>query len=220
MAEKESYLKDEVNELKKVWPDNHSFCIVCHGHSIPCGYTEGVVTRPFDAYPHLLHRELSIRFPYSVINVIVSAKGGENSVEGAKRFQTDVLNHKPDLVLIDYGRNDMFCSEEVMRQAWSDMIEQALMSGCKVLLITPAPDCGGIYYEEEKRMLSDDAMADVIRSLADAYDVGLADAKKVFDHKFRQGHSHNEYMVSVNHINKKGHAIVADCLLEWFPFIS
>ena len=111
VADKKTYLKKEVQELQRIWPENQMFHIVCHGHSIPCGYMAENVTRPFDAYPHLLHEKLSERFPHSVINVTVTAIGGENAVSGAKRFQKDVLRLEPDLITIDYGRNDMFLTE-------------------------------------------------------------------------------------------------------------
>ena len=59
-----------------------------------------------NAYPHLIHRALKERYPTAVINVIVTAIGGEASESGAARFERDVLSLKPDLVLIDYGLND------------------------------------------------------------------------------------------------------------------
>ena len=121
VADKKTYLKKEVQELQRIWPENQMFHIVCHGHSIPCGYMAENVTRPFDAFPH------------SVINVTVTAIGGENAVSGAKRFQKDVLRLEPDLITIDYGRNDMFLTEEEMRMAWESMIREAHQKNIKVL---------------------------------------------------------------------------------------
>jgi hypothetical protein len=53
-----------------------------------------------------LRAGLAERFPHAVINVIVTAIGGENSESGAERFDRDVLSHRPDLVTIDYALND------------------------------------------------------------------------------------------------------------------
>lgn len=218
VADKKTCLKKEVQELQRIWPENQMFHIVCHGHSIPCGYMAENVTRPFDAYPHLLHEKLSERFPHSVINVTVTAIGGENAVSGAKRFQKDVLRLEPDLITIDYGRNDMFLTEEEMRMAWESMIREAHQKNIKVLLITPAADSGAIYYEPEKRKLTDQQMAEIIRELAEEYGTGLADAEAVFEDLFAHGHRRSEYAASVNHPNRRGHEIVADCLAEWFPY--
>ena len=182
-ADKKDYLKDMMEKLRKVWPDNESMTVVCHGHSIPCGYMADNVTRPFDAYPHLFHTALAERFPHSVINVMVTATGGENSLSGAKRFKRDVLTHRPYLVTIDYGRNDMFLTEEEMRGAWTDMTTDAVDSGCKVL------------------------------------QVGLADVHGTFERLFAQGHKRSEYAASVNHPNRRGHEIIADCMMEWVPYV-
>ena len=59
-----------------------------------------------NAYPHLWHAKLAEKFPHAVINVIATAIGGENSEQGAARFERDVLSLKPDLVTIDYSLND------------------------------------------------------------------------------------------------------------------
>lgn len=218
-ADKKDYLKELAEKLKKVWPDNESIMVACHGHSIPCGYMADNVTSPFDAYPHLFHAALAERFPHSVINVAVTAKGGENSLSGAKRFERDVLSHHPYLVTIDYGRNDMFLTGEQMRGAWQDMTQKALDAGCKVLLLTPAPDSGAVYYAESERQLKDAEMSEIICETAERFCVGLAEVHGTFERLFNQGHKRSEYAASVNHPNRRGHEIIADCMMEWIPYV-
>jgi len=104
--DKRTYMKEVVEELRKEWPSNRIVNIVCHGHSVPAGYFATPVVDTFNAYPHLLHRGLKERFPLAVINVVVTAIGGEESSGGAIRFERDVLSHYPDVVTIDYGLND------------------------------------------------------------------------------------------------------------------
>jgi lysophospholipase L1-like esterase len=117
---------------------NRTITIVCHGHSVPAGYFKTPVVDTFNAYPHLLHLALKKRFPHAVINVIVTAIGGENSEQGSARFEKDVLCHKPDLITIDYALNDRRIGLEKARQAWTSMIEQAKAKNVKVLLLTRA----------------------------------------------------------------------------------
>src|SRR5215468_2820162 len=69
-------------EMRKNWPTNRTINIVCHGHSVPAGYAQTPVVDTFNAYPHLLHLGLKERFPTAVINVIVTAIGGETSEGG------------------------------------------------------------------------------------------------------------------------------------------
>ena len=220
LADKELYLREAAEELMKIWPDNRSYTVVCHGHSIPCGYTAQNITRPFDAYPHLFHEKLAQRFPHSVINVIVSAIGGENSVGGAARMERDVLNHKPDLITIDYGRNDMFLTEQAMYEAWETMIAAAKAAGCRVILITPSTDCGKIYYNVEDRRLSDRRMTELITELAEKHETGLVDAHSLFEKKIAEGHLRSEYAVSVNHLSRAGHELVAQELMDWIPYVG
>lgn len=215
----EEYLLDISKELTKVWPDNKRKIIVCHGHSIPCGYMAENTLKPLDAYPQQLLGKLGERFPHGVVSVITTAIGGENSISGAQRFEKDVLSLNPDIVTIDYGRNDMMIKEEDFISSWSSMIEMAQNKGCKVILITPATDCGRVYYDEDKRYLSDERMTELIYILANKYEVAVADAHSQFAKLLECGHTVDEYMASPNHINRDGHEIVADLIMGCFPYI-
>lgn len=84
IAQPETYLRDILEVLKQHWPGNRTVNIACHGHSVPAGYFATPAVDTFNAYPHLLHAGLKRRFPYGVLNVIVTAIGGENSESGAK----------------------------------------------------------------------------------------------------------------------------------------
>ncbi|MGF7143940.1 lysophospholipase L1-like esterase [Anaerotaenia torta] len=216
-ADKSTYLSEEVRRLKQVWPENKNYHIVCHGHSIPCGYTAAHVVRTFDAYPHQLHQILNQRFPTAVINIITSAIGGENSVSGAKRFREEVLCHRPDLVTLDYGRNDMYLTREAAEAAWRQMIEAGLAFGAKLILITPAPDCRKEYYTA--RSSGDEELSDMIRRLAAEYGVGLADAAQTFDQRLALSHLLSSYLISVNHLTREGHGVIAADLADWFPYV-
>ena len=88
VADKETYLIDVIREMGKTWPDNRMVNIVCHGHSVPSGYFTTPVVNSLEAYPHLLFVALKQRFAHAVINVIVTAIGGENSEQGAARFES------------------------------------------------------------------------------------------------------------------------------------
>ena len=140
VADKETYLADISMLLKQPWPKNRTINIVCHGHSVPAGYFKTPVVDTFNAYPHLLHKALKDRFPHAVINVIVTAIGGEASERGAERFDRDVLSHHPDLITIDYALNDRGIGLERARAAWSSMVASAKAKGIKVILLTPTGD--------------------------------------------------------------------------------
>ena len=79
VADPADYLKSLTAEMTKHWPRNRTINVVCHGHSVPAGYFKTPLVDSLNAYPHLLHAALKKRFPNAVINVIVTAIGGETS---------------------------------------------------------------------------------------------------------------------------------------------
>src|SRR5687767_10935123 len=107
-ADSAIYLKDIKAELVKEWPKNRTINLVFHGHSVPSGYFNTPHVRTLDAYPQQVLKELKALYPYAVINCIITAIGGENSVAGEKRFEQDVLAHRPDVLFIDYALNDRY----------------------------------------------------------------------------------------------------------------
>ena len=214
IADKDVYLENISQELSKKWPDNRTVTIVCHGHSVPAGYFNTPVVRPFESYPHLLHKALKERYPDAVINVTVTAIGGEHSVDGAKRFKRDVLACQPDLILIDYALNDRSVGLDDAEKAWSSMIDQAMDEDVKVLLLTPTPD---IHHVPDDKAEDLNHHADQIRFLASKYNVGLVDSLSAFDTELKQGVVVSELLSNgYNHPNQKGHEIVVQQVLKWF----
>jgi acyl-CoA thioesterase I len=213
-ADPVTYLANVCAELTKCWPSNRTVNIVCHGHSVPAGYFQTPAVRTFDAYPSLLHRGLAQRFPHAVINVIVTAIGGENSQQGAKRFRRDVLNLRPDVVTIDYGLNDRAIGLARSQKAWRRMIEMALAHHIRVILLTPTPDMTAQLDNPNDPL---NQQADQIRRLAEEYQIGLVDSLALFEAKASSGMALRDLMAQSNHPNRLGHEIVAAALLSWFP---
>lgn len=208
-----NYLADILTLLKKEWPENRAVNIVCHGHSVPAGYFETPVVDAMNAYPHLLRAGLAARFPHAVINVIVTAIGGEHSERGAARFDQEVLTHRPDVLTIDYGLNDRPIGLENARIAWTSMIEKALARGIKVILLTPTGDLT-VNLNDPTEPLSQHA--EQIRSLARHYRVGLADSFAATKAVVQAGCPLSNLMSQVNHPNRRGHDIVAGEVIRWF----
>ena len=201
------------SQLETKWPKNRAVNIVCHGHSVPAGYFKTPAVDSLHAYPNLLRVALAERYTNAVINVIVTAIGGENSVKGAARFEADVLPHKPDVVLIDYALNDRRIGLEVARTNWISMIQKAQAAGAKVILLTPTPD------QASKLDDANDSLnqhARQIRQLAAEHGVGLVDSLAVFEAAMARGAPLTELMSQGNHPNARGHELVAGELRKWF----
>lgn len=89
-ANRENYLKEFKTKLQKEWPKNRTLNLVFHGHSVPSGYFKTPVVNSLQSYPFLVFKQVKEMYPNAVVNVIITAIGGENSVSGEKRFSEDV----------------------------------------------------------------------------------------------------------------------------------
>lgn len=213
-ADPPTYLSNISALLERQWPTNRTVTIVFHGHSVPAGYFRTPVVDTFNAYPYLLHRKLKDRFPFAVINCIVTAIGGENSESGANRFQRDVLSLRPDVVVIDYSLNDRPLGIPRAQAAWRRMIELALQMQVKVILLTPSIDLKAKLDDPNDPL---NQQAQMVRGLAREYHVGLVDSLAAFKEAIRRGDRPEDLMSQSNHPNRKGHDLIAAELAKWFP---
>jgi hypothetical protein len=213
LGEKDDYLHPVKQELLKQWPKNRTINLVFHGHSVPSGYFKTPDVRTLQSYPHLLLKELKQLYPYAVINTILTCIGGENAQQGAKRFKRDVLNHKPDVLFIDYALNDRRIGLEASRKSWEYMIKVALKKNIKVILLTATPD--------QKVDLADDKtdlqmLCNQIKEMSTEFKVGLVDSYAVFQKIHSDGGKLADYMSQVNHPNEQGHHLVVDGIMKYF----
>lgn len=207
------YLQDIKIELKKQWPDNKRIHLIFHGHSVPAGYFKTPQVNLLAAYPHLVYQEIAEHYPYAVINVITTAIGGENSISGAGRFEKEVLNHCSDVLFIDYALNDRGIGIEASEKAWRNMIEKSLSLGIKIILLTPTPDWSESILSPQAPLAE---YSEMIRKLATEYKIGLVDSYALFKEKVQKGEELKDYMSQVNHLNEKGHKVVAEAIMKWF----
>lgn len=212
-VDRASYLADFRAAAEVAWPKNRTLTVVCHGHSVPAGYFKTPEVRALESYPHLLRVELARRFPQAVINVVVTAIGGESAEKGAARFERDVLSLRPDVVLIDYALNDRGPELERAAKAWRGMIEQAQAQGIEVLLLTPTPDTAAKWRDPGDPLQRHAAQ---VRALAAEYRVGLVDSLAKFERFVAEGGDVARLMSQRNHPNGEGHALVAAAIAEWF----
>ena len=213
-AEPATYLADFMPLLDVKWPKNRTLNIVCHGHSVPAGYMQTPTVNTFNAYPHLLHVQLKEAHPDAVMNVIVTAIGGEDAVHGAARFDRDVLSLRPDVITIDYALNDRGGGLEKARVAWVQMIQKAKAANIKVILLTPSPDIRAKLDDPNDPL---NQHAEQVRKLAKENGVALADSLAAFKAAASSGTKMEALMSQPNHPNRQGHDLIVGELMKWFP---
>lgn len=117
--------------------------IVCFGDSVTQGVPHVHVN---DTFPKLLERRLSQRNAQAQRVVCInSGVGGENTVEGLARFQTAVVDHEPDVVIVEFGLNDIRYEPEKTvppDQFTANLLtinEQIGRIGARAIFTTPNP---------------------------------------------------------------------------------
>jgi lysophospholipase L1-like esterase len=207
------YLNDLKLELQQKWPGNRTINLVFHGHSVPAGYFKTPVVNTLESYPYKVLQKLKAHYPYAVINVINTAIGGEESSRGEKRFESDILTHKPDVLFIDYALNDRRIGLDSAKIAWESMIQMAQEKDIKIILLTPSPD-------QKLDLKVDDTILDEhsnqIRALAEKYKIGLVDSYALFKKEIIAGVDLASLMSQGNHPNEKGHELIAGGIMAYF----
>lgn len=207
------YLSGIKEELQKKWPNNRTINLVFHGHSVPSGYFKTPEVRTLDAYPYLVLQALKQQYPYAVINVIITSIGGENSEQGEKRFESDVLTHKPDVLFIDYALNDRKLGLAASKQHMEKMIQLALQKNIKVILLTPSADQNVDLLKPGNEL---ELFANQIKELANTYHTGLADSYNQFKQVLINKKDLGTYMAQSNHPNRAGHELIAEVIMKHF----
>lgn len=117
--------------------------IVCFGDSV----TQGVPHCHLgDTFVKVLERRLSQRRNQQErVLCINSGVGGENTAEGLARIQPAVLDHSPDLVVVEFGLNDIRYEPEkrILPDAFCANLrrihDQIREAGARVVFTTPNP---------------------------------------------------------------------------------
>ncbi len=101
---------------------------------------------PGSAYPVLLRRDLQSRYLTQEIEIVNSALSGEEAQEAVPRFRREVAAHRPEVVLLMEGTNDLDVvgggGPELAAQAMDVMVRHARDAGADVFLLTIPPQVG------------------------------------------------------------------------------
>ena len=103
---------------------------------------------------------------------------------------------------------------DTVGSSWESMIFSAKQQGTKVILLTPTGDQRSDLFDPDDPL---NRHAEQIRSLARKHEVALVDSLKSFKGYIQSGGALKDLMSQVNHPNRKGHELVANHLLRWFP---
>ena len=84
--------------------------------------------------------KLRLLYPETRIEVLNRGIGGEGVVQLNERVQKDVVNEKPDAIVLGIGINDVWwreTDETVFRQEYSTLLSTLVDTGAKVFILQP-----------------------------------------------------------------------------------
>jgi lysophospholipase L1-like esterase len=189
------------------------FNLVFWGDSVTCGgdssVPEKMFTRAFTTW-------LRDRYPQTRINSINSGTGGWNSQSKLPLFQQEVLDKKPDLVIIEFV-NDMGMGRDQIFRNYTEAVSKIRAQGGDVIILTPhftRPDMMGT---TDLRTGETRAAVGFLKEFAAENNVGLADASRRWAHLWQEGLPYMTLLNNgINHPDDRGHWLFVQELQEFF----
>ena len=180
--------------------------IVCFGDSITGVYYHTGGRR---AYSHMLAIALRRIYPGAKVEVINSGISGNTAEVGLGRIESDVLAHRPHLVTVMFGMNDVArIPIETYRRNLHDIAAQCLAMGAEVVLCTP----NSVYPEDDSRSMEAlGRFAETVREVAAAKDLPVADCWQAYEElRARDQRAWKLLLSETVHPNMNGHKVIAE----------
>lgn len=191
------------------------FTLLFWGDSVTCG---GTSSTPEKAFPQSFTTWLRDKYPQAHIRYINAGTGGWNSDSKLPLFQAEVLDHKPDLVVIEFV-NDMGMDRERIFKNYTDALTKLRAIGAEVIILTPhftRPDWMGA--GNDMRHPETRAAVGFLKEFAAQNNVALADASRRWEHLWIEGQPYITWLNNaINHPDDRGHHLFVEELQKCFP---
>jgi len=197
--------------------------IVACGDSVTAG--SGCGGQPQYWYQNRFGVQLHERFPQAEVEVKTAGWGGRDSKtymaqpRGAEKdFVRDVLEPKPDLVVIEFV-NDSWLHGDALTAQYDEIVKQITGAGAEIIFLAPhlvRPDWLGVQdprFDDDPRPYVQD-----LRKYAASHNIALADGSARWCHLWREGIPYIIYEANwINHPEATGLQLFADALMALFP---
>lgn len=182
--------------------------IVCFGDSVTGIYYH---TGGRSAYPEVIRDALAARHPGGRVKVFNAGKSGHTTTNGLGRIQQDVLVHKPHLVTVMFGLNDVAKGNiDLYRKNLVEIVTKCRAAGAEVILCTP----NAVSETADRPVAKVAAFAEVARAVAGQLSVTLADAHASLGAlREREPETWRLSMSDEIHPNLRGHRRLAETIL-------
>lgn len=183
--------------------------IVCLGDSVTGIYYH---TGGLRAYPEMIGVGMKLLDPQSKVTVVNSGISGHSTANGLERFQKDVLDHKPDLVTVMFGLNDIVRVPQPDFEAnLKTFIEKNREIGAETLLCTP----NGIYPTPGRPVEKLEEYNQAMKAVAEANGAGFCDVYAAYQAVKAKNELDFRLLCSDPfHPNMDGHKLNAETIIQ------
>ena len=187
--------------------------IVFFGDSITFGYGVDPETESF--YARI--RNIMQTGIYGEVRTINTGVSGDDTSEALKRIQTDVVDYKPDILIIAFGLNDSqnkSMTVKKFRENINTMIS-ALPPGTQVILATSNTflDTGQSLWKGMNGSLN--LYMEEIRTIAREKKLALIDVNDVWKKQLKRDQRHMEMMyIDPTHPSAAGHSLIYESYMN------
>ena len=179
-----------------------------------------------DGYVSLFTELATARYPERSIEWINMGIGGNRTTHLRERWQTDVIDHRPDRLSIKIGINDLHSflrsdpdgvAPDRYRSNFAELLASTrrALGDIPIVLVTPFYISTDLDHEFEGavlRLIS--SYIDTVREMSAKYDTLLLDLHEVFQEhlKYRPP---GTFCPEPVHPNHSGHVVIASALMEF-----
>ncbi|MBN2314460.1 MAG: SGNH/GDSL hydrolase family protein [Sedimentisphaerales bacterium] len=209
-----------------------SLTVVAFGDSVTQGYT-GVHTRePSVVYHHQLKRLLEERYPTHIFNILNAGLDGNTAETACKRLDS-VIRHDPDLVVIQFGLNDIAANGLYGLRAFERAVTRIIdrlrrETRADLVLMTPnfiatgdnprLPPClkksgewKGLIEMQNGGVPAQ--YAQLIRRIGAEKNVAVADVYAAWEQLSEQTDTNTWLANGINHPDARGHRLAAETIM-------
>lgn len=165
-----------------------------------------------NAYPERLSRELAQRWPHLRLRVYNEGVGGETAREMLARFETDVMVHRPHLVIWQVGSNALLNERNLEEYATTIRKGVARLRAAKTDIILMDPQFAPVVVAQpmHRRLIAS------MGAIANDLKVGLFQRFAVMRHWVSSGKTRIEDVVSRDrlHMNDASYRCIARLLAD------
>ena len=166
--------------------------------------TEGLTAGPEKCWAKLTYDRLCEKYPDTKINYVNAGLSGTPSVLGNIRLQRDVLDHKPDMVFVEFAVNDG--NDQIYKDSYDAMVRKILSQENQ-----PAV---ALYFTVIK---SGHTCEEYMSQVGKAYGLPMVSLNNVLSHEFETGRMKwEDYSDDESHPNEWGHKMTADLIMNMF----